>query len=778
MLEKLNNLAVGTNLRPLDEAERAAILDVLQGQFSMSWGGVRKALGPLYKRRGEAGLEKRLRFNLEDGGEKGLSGNVVEAKLAAVFGTGWAGQPHRDAIRRAVHERLWSADYDRVGQRVVIRSEAERREKRAEAARSLAADFALGEDHAKKLEGLSLPTGWEPYSARALEAFMPHLEAGVRFGALVNGPDWAQWRAETFPDRDQPTGEVHDRLPSPAVRAEQQRLATLRNPTVVRVQNELRKVVNNLISVYGKPDRIRVELAREVGKSKRERDEMTDAIRKQEKRRKDAMADLIGNGIVSPSRDDVEKWLLWTDSAKQCPYTGDHISFDALFRTNQYQVEHIWPRGRSNDDSYGNKVLCRRDVNLAKGDRIPFEYLGHDPQAWSALLLRLEKLAARGRAAGLSRGKIKRFLAKSIPDDFASRQLNDTGYAARQAIASLRRLWPDVGIEGAPVRVHAVTGRVTARLRKEWGLNNILSDDGEKTRADHRHHAVDALVVACAHPGLTQVLSRFWEQKDAPNAPKPHLPPPWPAIRVDAARHIESLVVSHRVCKKISGPLHKATAFGDTGVTRVNNGVDYRELVRRKPLEEMSGEDVKAIRDGGVRGTVAAWVAAHGGDAKKAFATFPQLGEGGPHIYKARLIERKRLEVMADTAHGYLELGLNHHIAIYQKAEGRIESEIVSLFCAARRLSMHEPVVRRDRKDGSRFVMSLSSGDSIQFTSGDYLGVWIVISIWADGRVEIKAANDAGTSGKKRTTLSPSKLLTHGRKISVDPIGRIRPAND
>ena len=97
-----------------------------------------------------------------------------------------------------------------------------------------------------------------------------------------------------------------------------------------------------------------------------------------------------------------------------------------------------------------------------------------------------------------------------MPDDFASRQLNDTGYAARQASEFLKRLWPDVG-PTADRNVQPVTGKVTAQLRRRWGLNHILGDDGEKTRADHRHHAIDALVVACTHGGYTSKLSHYFE---------------------------------------------------------------------------------------------------------------------------------------------------------------------------------------------------------------------------------------------------------------------------
>ena len=80
----------------------------------------------------------------------------------------------------------------------------------------------------------------------------------------------------------------------------------------------------------------------------------------------------------------------------------------------------------------------------------------------------------------MSTGKIKRFLAQSIPDGFSERQLNDTRYAAREAVAQLQQLWPDSEPK-ASVRVQAVSGRVTAKLRHLWGLNNILETPARKT---------------------------------------------------------------------------------------------------------------------------------------------------------------------------------------------------------------------------------------------------------------------------------------------------------
>ena len=100
MLEKLNNLALaGGNQRPLDPEERQAILSKLQTQAWMTWPGVRRALSPLYRARGEPGEERALKFNLEEGGEKKLLGNPVEAKLADIFDSEWQDHPRKQEIR-------------------------------------------------------------------------------------------------------------------------------------------------------------------------------------------------------------------------------------------------------------------------------------------------------------------------------------------------------------------------------------------------------------------------------------------------------------------------------------------------------------------------------------------------------------------------------------------------------------------------------------------------------------------------------------------------------
>ncbi|CAJ0879400.1 CRISPR-associated endonuclease Cas9 [freshwater sediment metagenome] len=771
MLEKVNNLAiVGGNARPLDHEERAAIIRALSTQKSMSWPGVRKTLEPIFKARGESA--KGLKFNLEYGDEKGgLKGNLVEASLSKIIGAGWDSYAQKAELRDFLPSALWEADYGDVGdQRVVIRLESERASRRKVLSQRLIADFGLSNEQAEEFIKLDFPQGWEPFSTKALEIFLPQLEQGARFGTLTSSPDYEAWRDRNFPERDRPTGEVFDKLPSPKDRDEARRIAQLRNPTVVRVQNELRKVVNNLISLYGKPDLIRIELAREVGKSKREREEMSAAMRQQERRRSEARNELIQNGRTDPSRDDIEKWLLWQESQRQCPYTGDMIGFNDLW-TGQYEVEHIWPRSISLDNSFANKTLCRKDINAAKGNRLPFDYFKADKEKWEEVKARVGKMVGRN---GMSPGKAKRFAAEEIADAFKNRQLTDTGYAAREARSSLQRLWPDIGPE-APVKVQIVTGRITAQLRKGWGLNNVLSDDGEKTRADHRHHAIDALVVACTDGGRIQKLAEWLQERD--EGRKPTLAVPWAAIREDATRATEKIVVSHRVRKKVSGPLHKETIYGDTGLDEKTRSGTYRFFVTRKPVERLSKTEIETIVDPHIRDVVRRWVAEHGGDPKKAFTTFPKVSEKGPEIRKVRLRTKQQLTLMAPVSTGYADLGSNHHVEIYKTVDNKVSSVVVSLFEAIGRLGRKEPVVNRNCENGGRFIMSLAQGDTLHFADSKMKGFWIVQSIWSGGQIVLLRANDADGQSVVRPTTG-SIIRDGGRKVSVDPVGRVRPAND
>ena len=254
--------------------------------------------------------------------------------------------------------------------------------------------------------------------------------------------------------------------------------------------------------------------------------------------------------------------------------------------------------------------------------------------------------------------------------------------------------------------------------------------------------------------------------------------------------------MSHRVRKKISGPLHKETIYGDTRKDETGkDGTIYRYFVTRKKVEDLSKSelvDTKLWRDEKVRETVKHWVDKRGGDPKKAFPPYPKRGRRtDTKIRKVRLLKKQQTRLMAPVATGYADLGNNHHIAIFQLPNGKVVPEVVSLMEASRRLAQHKPVVCRHRKDGARFLMSLSPGDVVEFQEGEKRGLWVLHGIESEGRPTLADINDArptsvteaqklGVDGIRENFRPRLGGFMRGRpkKWSIDPIGRKRPAND
>lgn len=251
-------------------------------------------------------------------------------------------------------------------------------------------------------------------------------------------------------------------------------------------------------------------------------------------------------------------------------------------------------------------------------------------------------------------------------------------------------------------------------------------------------------------------------------------------MRAQAERKAADIVVSHRVRRKVSGPLHKNTTYGDAGPAQGSGGISYRWFVTRKPVEMLTksllGDDA-VWPDPTIRDQVRDWVEANGGDPKKAFVSgYPTVSDGGAPIRKVRIRMKQQQKLMAPLKNGYADLGNNHHMAVFRNGDGRIETEIVSLFEAADRLRRHQPVIRKSL-NGAPLVMSLAQGDTVSFSDGKLKGLWIVHGVWSAGRIVLWRAEDATGSTVFRPTVA-SILKSGGQKVAVDPIGRIRPARD
>ena len=302
----------------------------------------------------------------------------------------------------------------------------------------------------------------------------------------------------------------------------------LRQPLVEKILNQMINLVNALKAEYG-VDEVRVELARELKMSREERERMT---RQNDKRKEanDEVAAKIRECGLYPTKPRIQKYMLWEEAGRQCLYCGQSIEEEQCLREGGMEVEHIIPKSVLYDDSYGNKTCACRRCNKEKGNRTALEYIrakGREAEYMKRIndLLKEKKIS-------YSKHQRLRWLKEDIPSDFLERQLRLTQYISRQAMAILQQ-----GIR----RVSASEGGVTARLRSLWGYGKILhtlnldrydsmgetervSREGETTeelritnwskRMDHRHHAIDALVVASTRQGYIQRLNRVSSESE------------------------------------------------------------------------------------------------------------------------------------------------------------------------------------------------------------------------------------------------------------------------
>ena len=257
------------------------------------------------------------------------------------------------------------------------------------------------------------------------------------------------------------------------------------------------------------------------------------------------IADNLGNPTKHVSKSDIMRYRLWLEQRYKSPYTGQPIPLSKLF-TPAYEIEHIIPQSRYFDDSLSNKVICESEVNKLKDRMLGYEFITkHSGEIIQGNLGKQIKILDKVQYEEFvrhhyanNRGKMKKLLMDEIPDSFIERQLNDSRYIARKTISILSRLVREENeAEATSKNVIVTTGTITDKLKKEWGINDVWNDmiaprfqrlneltesnnygewvnhNGKqyfqinipieisrgfsKKRIDHRHHAMDAIVIAC-----------------------------------------------------------------------------------------------------------------------------------------------------------------------------------------------------------------------------------------------------------------------------------------
>jgi CRISPR-associated endonuclease Csn1 len=776
LLQEVNNLRLldtsSAEERPLRQEERELLLRYLERSKEKKFDDIRKEFCR------KLSVPETILFNLERGERKKMDGMPTDALLAKkdLFGSKWHDRPEeeKDRIVRAL---LDDEKTDAVHEEEIYRL----------------ADTEWGIDRAtaERLLDVDFPTGYASFSRVALEKLRPHLERGLLLMTRDGTPSALAEAGYLRPDQREVNQKEY--LPKPP---------RLTNPLVRQALYEVRRLVNAILREYGMPKRIHIELAREVKGTAIDRARRTHDMRKREWTRDDAAEEIRKIG-VKVTRDAIDRYILWEEQRRECIYSGRAISQVQLFG-GEIDVDHILPRGRSLDNSLMNRVVCFRAENADKRDRTPHEWLAAtNPGKYEAVLQRTKCLPYP---------KAQRFRQAHLElDDFFARQFVDTTYITTQVHQYVRCLGTDLLCS---------KGMHTADLRHHWGLNTVLRTDerDQKNRDDHRHHAVDAIVIALTDRSRLQLLAGLYKRGRQEGEV---LPEPWPHFRDAVETAVNAINVSHRVQRKVRGALHEETIYGPTQKSnRQRDGerpwakewIEQPEhFVYRKPLETLTLAEVEHIRDERVRELVIERLQRHGITAgrkkrgksgeeeassakgipkevwKEPLYLTPRKGKSSarPAVIKTvRVVKKEGTIRPIRGGSAYVKPGSIHHLCIFEFTDERgrrkREAKFVSMLEAAQRKKEHKPIVQRihPERPNARFVMSLSRGEMVFGTfKGKEQLVRLITSVSTERKMSFAPHTDARPS-KELTKYSVNANTLNARKVIVDVLGRLRWAND
>ena len=377
---------------------------------------------------------------------------------------------------------------------------------------------------------------------------------------------------ETYPDAVTNKDGVYQ-LGSPRTNA-------VRNPMAMRSLHQLRKVINMLLreGIIDQNTEVHIEYARELNDSNK-RQAIARWNKEREKARAGYAADIVklykdetGKDIV-PTDVDILKFQLWEEQGHVCLYTGEQIGLADFIGPNpKYDIEHTVPRSVGGDSTLENMTLCssrfNRDVKKAQ---LPSGLSNHDEiiarlDKWKEKIEELRKAADKVRThSSMAKdmkdaliqkrhrirleldyweGKYRRFQMTEVPEGFSRRQGAGIGLVGKYAGLYLKSLFHRKD-DRTKSNVRVVKGATTAEYRKMWGIQDEYE---KKSRDNHIHHCIDAIVIACISPGEYNETARYYQQYEEyerGRANKPQFKKPWPTFTEDIKALSKELLVVH-----------------------------------------------------------------------------------------------------------------------------------------------------------------------------------------------------------------------------------------
>lgn len=608
--------------------------------------------------------------------------------------------------------------------------------------KTLRAKFGIDDEEAlRRLSRLDFAkSGYGNKSARAMCKLLPYLQEGK---TLSEAKRKAGYKDTPPTLAENETRELKNAM-EPLAKGE------LRQPVVEKVLNQMVNLVNALMATHGRIDEVRIEMACELQQSREERANATKAIADNKKKNDEVAKRIKGEYGLTPTKTRIMKFRMWEETNHTCIYCGANVSASDFLTGYGVEVEHIVPRSMLFDDSFSNKTCSCRKCNQEKGNRTAFDFMRSRGDA--ALQAYKERIDGLGKKMSNTKRRKLLMAQKDLPQDFINRQLRESQYIARKAREMLQTV----------VRtVRTTTGSVTDLVRHQWGWDEVLHHDrmgrlrdieGDQEarlaegmtemvergdaarkveritdwskRADHRHHAIDALAIACTKQSYIQRLNNLnslretsfhhyaGDEQDEKTRERlsrlqlylrrqPHF------STAEVERAAAGILISFKSGKRAAslgkryvrkggkrvlaqegiivprGALSNESVYGQIEID------GKREYVLRYKVESLKAKDLESVVDKGIRKILQRRLDECGGDAQKAFGG-DVLDHQGRKIRSVRLrtgltavVPLRRNNDGEPTA--FVQPQNNHHVAIYEDRGGRMREHVVTFWHAVER---------------------------------------------------------------------------------------------
>ncbi|MBC6413262.1 MAG: type II CRISPR RNA-guided endonuclease Cas9, partial [Hyphomonadaceae bacterium] len=799
ILQEVNNLKVGATgevSRPLDREQCQTVIDFLIRPSSKTAKRTFKLIRKKLK------LPESQRFSHESPKRDHLKGDLTAAGL--------------------MQKEAWGPDWFDLGRATQddIVMKLLDTEQEQDIVDWLVGEYGMDEPRAQHISRLNLPDAHGKLSRAALDRIIPRLEAGERYDEAA--------RQEFRDHRAMGDGEIHEKLPyygeilnrhtafeKDDPQNDEEQYGRVANPTVHVALNELRKVINDLIRRWGPPEQVVLELARDLPLSDRGMRELErEQVKNQEAN--DKRNTWLEEQKLPTNYEHRLKLRLYEEAEEafggiaQCVFTGKTISKTALFSAD-IEIEHILPVSRTLDDSFANKVLCIRDANRVKKNQTPYEAFGHSPPGYDWENIGL-------RAAELPGSKGWRFAPDAMEQwesrgDFLDRQLTDTRSIATLGKKFVEGLYGGQGSAGQTRQVWVIPGQLTSDIRHFAGFNTLtgLTGSNSKDRTDHRHHAVDALVIALTDQAMVKRAAGLAKREDAAahHDIMRKMADPLKRYRRSAEDRLSKLTVSHKPDHGFQDAMHNDTAYGLTGETDEKGNA---LLVTRKPLDSLSKPaDLDKIRDEHLRRFLMLKLispALGSADLDKipderlrkefARATMGLTGKDftqaliqagrhmSPPVYSVRVLDPMKPASFVRVEHGdghskaYMGSS-NYCYDIFMGEKGKWSGEVITTF-QAYQMARDNPDWWHNLggRDGHPLIMRIRKGDMLELETDPGKPIRVVVYKFSTGKIfmhEHFEANASARIAEKELLgyqMAPSSLQrAKAVRLTVSPSGKV-----